>query len=958
VEAERWHQIERLYHSALELEPGRRAAFLEQACAGDQALRDEVESLLASSEEDESYLAAPALQVVAKALAQDQIGRSLPGRMVTHYRILARLGSGGMGDVYKAEDTKLGRLVALKFLRGGPVGNPQMIERFSREARTASALNHPNICSIYSVDEFEGEPFITMELLEGQTLLDRIAAGPLNIDELLDFAIQIADGLDAAHSRGIMHRDLKPANLFITTGNWVKLLDFGLAKLLPGVRPAGAGGMESGLSNSGVPLGTVTYMSPEQARAEVLDARTDLFSFGAVLYEMATGRTAFEGATIAVIFHAILSRQPTPASQLRPDLPLQLEQIIDKALEKDRDLRYQHAADLRADLKRLKRERESGQSIPAHLPSVKPWTMRRRVAGALLAVASIAVIAGIAWKFRQHGPAPALPAEILPLNGLPGIASYPALRADGSQIAFSWDGYQHKGFHIYVQPAAPGAGEPLPLTSREASDISPVWSTDGTQIAFIRASQKSDESGVYVVPSSGGRERLLMPIQRERPEGLARHLAWCADGSLFVTDREAASGPFRIFRLLNGVRASVTEPPTGSLGDSDPACSPDGALLAFVRSGGSWSIKDVHVISLHPPAKTSRQLTDVHSGIAGLAWTRPSELIFASPHAGSSALWTADVQTSRIARVSGPVNALFPTAAAGMVAFSQVAEVSNIWAMDHLDRPSHGKAYQLIASTGHDAGPQLSPDGRTLVFASNRVGTFEIWIADADGRNPMRLTNFNKNPGAGSPRWSPDGNRIAFDRRINENTDIYVINRNGSGLARLTDSLAEDAVPTWSGDGREIYFTSNRGGDHQIWKLPALGGSAKQITQTGGFIGFEGPDGFFYYVRSRDTGSGIWRKPVEGGAESAVVPGFRPMLWSFWALQRSGIYFVDAVGPNGALVSTLNFQAFGGRPKLIAHLENLRRISYPGLAISATGDRILYSQIDHRAAEIMLMRPN
>jgi serine/threonine protein kinase len=945
VEPERWRQIERLHDAAQELEAGPREAFLDQACAGDQDLRREVESLLASVDGEEAYLEAPALQVAAKALAREQIRRSSPGAMVSHYRILSRLGGGGMGDVYKAEDTKLGRLVALKFLRGGPVSDPQLIERFFREARNASALNHPNICSVYSIDEFEGEPFITMELLEGQTLRDRISAGPLTIDELLDFAIQITDGLDAAHSRTIAHRDLKPANLFITTGNWVKLLDFGLAKLLPGVQSN-----DSGLTNSGVAIGTVAYMSPEQARAEPLDTRTDLFSFGAVLYEMATGRPAFDGASVAVIFHAILSRAPAPVLQLRPDLPPKLEQIIGKALEKDRDLRYQHAADLRADLKSLKIERDSRQ----HTRSTGQSTLRRRAVWALLAATSIAAIAGVSWKWRQRPLEPS--SEILPLNGLPGIASYPALRGDGKQIAFSWDGYQHKGFHIYVQPTAPSGGEPLPLTRQEASDFSPAWSPDGAQIAFIRASGKPDESGVYLIPSSGGRERLLMPVEPDRPTGLGRQVAWCADGSLFVTDRDASSGPFRIFRLLNGVRTGVSEPPAGSLGDSEPACSPDGALLAFIRTSTSYSIKDVHVISLRPPAKTSRQLTDVHSRLAGLAWTRPGELIFSSAHVSSPALWTVDVPTGKTTRVSGPVNALFPTAAPGILAFSQVSETSNIWAVDHVDRPPSGKPYKLIASTGHDSGPQISPDGHTLAFASNRLGTFEIWIAAADGRNPMRLTNFNKNPGAGSPRWSPDGARIAFDCRINENTDIYIIDRNGGGLTRLTSSQSEDVVPTWSRDGREIYYTSNSTGQNQIWKLPAAGGPSKQITQAGGFVAYEGPDGFLYYVKSRDASSGIWRKPIEGGAESAVVPGIRPVFWSFWALQGNGIYFVDASGPNGELVSNLNFQRFGGPPKLIAHLENLRRISYPGLAISATGDRILYSQIDHRDAEIMLMR--
>jgi serine/threonine protein kinase/Tol biopolymer transport system component len=932
---------------------------LSEVCGAEVALRCEVESLLAWDKRAGDFLELTAIELAARDLARDT--DASPGNTVSHYRILEKLGVGGMGIVYRAEDLALGRFVALKFLPAALPGIPhdaQARERFQREARAASTIDHPNICTIHEIGEFEGRPFIVMELLQGETLRDRIARGPFEIDELLDFAIQVADGLEAAHARAIVHRDLKPANLFITFDNRVKLLDFGLAKLLPGTASA-----ERGLTNSGALMGTAAYMSPEQARAEALDARTDLFSLGAVLYEMATGRAAFGGDSTAMIFHAILSRTPVPASQLRPDLPPQLDRIIGKALEKDREMRYFRAADLRTDLKLLKRDSRptagspSGvceQRLPLRAAATK-WSPRRGTALAL-AILAAAGVAGIARKWTSPAHSPTPPAEIRPLNGLPGLATYPALRADGSQVAFSWNGYQQKNLHIYVQAASPGGGEPLQITSQEASDISPAWSPDGTQIAFIRVSRRADETGVYVAPSSGGRERLLTPLQPERPPSLARQLAWCADGSLFVTDRETAFAPFRIVRHLNGSRTAIAEAPSDTLGDSDPACSPDSALLAFVRSGKSWSVKDLRVIALQPLANASKQVSDVHAAITGLAWTRPRELLFASSRAGSPGLWTVNVETGSANRIRGPAHALYPTAAAGTVAFSQVTESSGLWALDRIDRPTHGKPYQLAASTGNNASPQLSPDGRNLVFASDRVGTFEIWIADADGRSPTRLTNFNQNPGAGSPHWSPDSNRIAFDCRITGKAEVYVINRNGGGLSRLTDSHADEAVPTWARDGKAIFFTSNRTGDYQIWKLP-LGGTALQITRTGGFIGFEGPDGFLYYVKSPQTGSGIWRVPVGGGAETLVVPHYRPLLWSFWALQPKGIYFVDAAGNNGELVSTLNFQSFDGTRKIIAHLEQLRYISYPGLTVSAMGDRISYAQIDRNTAEIMLMRP-
>jgi len=784
------------------------------------------------------------------------------GQTFSHYRILEKLGGGGMGVVYKAADIRLKRSVALKFLPDELSRDRQALERFQREAQAASALDHPNICTIYDIGEHEGQPFIVMQYLEGQTLKHRIAGKALKTDELLELGMQIADALHAAHSRGIIHRDIKPANILVSRHGHAKILDFGLAKLTPkgwGAAEAVGGSVlptasvePEQLTSPGVAMGTVAYMSPEQARGEELDARTDLFSLGAVLYEMATGQTPFQGNTSAEIFGGILHRAPASPSQLNPKLPPKLEEIITRLLEKDRDLRYQSAADLRSELKRLQRDTNSGRSTvesghsPAQSPSAGVQAISSGAAATatqasrgadlrswLLVAGGVPVIAAAVFAYFLTRPLP-----------VPKVSDYVQLTHDGQRKQIiATDGsrlYLLLGteFSRAVGEISVSGGEPTRIPTPSPNMAPLALSPDGSELLLVDGKGDPPSGPLWGLAVLGGSPRRLGDTEGNSaawsPDG--KMLAYSNRGDLFLANADGSES-----------RKLVTmKEPTNI---SDPVWSPDNTHLRFeawdtVRAPGLlWEVS-VDGTGLHRllpgwSKPTERQccgkwtadgkyyIFESRGQIWGLrrkdrlfsSEPKPIQLTF-SPMSLGTPLPSKDRkklfvvgrtfrgQLVRYDSKSGQFSPFLGGMSAEFVDFSKdgqwVAYVSypggNMWR----SRADGSERLQLTYPPGYAVNPRWSPDGKKIVFFemfADKPG--KIFEVSPEEGSPRELMSDDANP-QWDPNWSPDGSKIVFGgTAVNAASVISILDLATHKVSALPGSQGLYS-PRWSPNGRYI----------------------------------------------------------------------------------------------------------------------------------------------------------
>ncbi|HXD34913.1 MAG TPA: protein kinase [Pyrinomonadaceae bacterium] len=903
MSSDTWQKTKEVFHAALELPSSERERFLDETCGDDVALRQEVDGLLSAHQKSGGFIDTPAYEVAADFLADH--AELSTGQTVGPYRVISRLGKGGMGEVYLAHDERLDRKVALKLLPKYLVREMDLLQRFEREAKTASALNHPNIVTIHEIGRVDSLNYIIMEHVDGESLRDRLRPQKLQLNTAIDIGIQIATALSAAHEAGIIHRDIKTDNVMLRHDGLVKVLDFGLAKLAAADRSASSA--SSLRTNTGMVMGTTAYMSPEQVRGLPLDARTDIWSFGVVLYEMTTGRLPFEAVTNADVIARIIEHQPV----IESDLPAGMQRVLEKCLAKDRDQRYQSATDVLEDLKDAKRELES---VPALLSRNAGYKKAGLIA--LLLVVLVAASFAIYKRFGPKDsralallvPPPPTVIKTTQVTSSAGLDAFPALSPDGSMVAFSSS--RTGKFEIYVSQLAPG-GREVQITSDGKQNLQPAWSPDGKMIAYC----SGERGGIWLTPALGGVPKQLTEFG-SRP-------AWSPDGSTIAFQSEPMSSmeansramPPSVLWLVSsrgGEARPLTKGGNPPGGHGAPSWSFDGKRIAF--TAGGYISAELTIWSMAANGSDFKKLV---VGAFDPLFSPDGDRIY---FAKDSGVWSMALSKDSGEPLGDPVQ-LVPATGNGRMrsltisadgkklAFNPLISNSNIWSV-RLSESNQGAGppVQLTQNRNFRTGlPNFSPDGREIAYASWPTGARlpDIWVMDPNGKNPTQLTA----GGSGPPSWLDNG-QVLFLRRRQDHTDLMLIPRNGGSEKVLFDFNDKVEFARASPDGKTVAFNSGKGGTTNIWTISIEGKEAKQLTFDAELMAFPvwSPDGrYLAFQMRRGDDVNVAFIPGSGGTptqltfdkgtsyahswapdnDKIVFAGLRNGFWNVWWVSRS-----------------------------------------------------------------------
>ena len=817
------------------------------------------------------------------------------------YQIIDELGQGGMGVVYKADDTKLKRTVALKSISPFILTKEDVKIRFLREAQAAAALNHTNICTIYEIDEYEERSFISMEYIEGEALKDRIKTKPLSIKEALDLAVQVAEGLRHAHEKGIVHRDIKSANIMVRDDGEAKIMDFGLAKLAD----------TTVMTKEGTTVGTIAYMSPEQAQGEALDGRTDIWSLGVVIYEAVAGQLPFIGDRDQAVVYAILKKEPQPLTSLRSGVPLELERIINKCLEKDTSYRYQSSSELLADLKRLKRDLERG-IVPIHkgvatlearqkYPKWVPW-----VCAGLIPVAVLVAAYFYLLRPKLSSTPPFSQLSLKPVTGGSGSAFSPSWSPDGSWIVYASD--DAGSMDIWKKPAE--GGEAIQLTTSPYDESHPAWSPDGRMIAF---SSDRGGGGIFLIPSEGG---TALPLTQfgARP-------SWSPDSDTVAFDW---CGNIYLVPYTGGEPSLVV---SGTSATPHTVWTPDGTKLIY------WdrTKRDVHLYSLESGEAEALELVPTGQEISGLTLSQDGrELVLSrGPFGGNKNLWRVKFNPKAGKVDSTPLALAVTTTEDIQCAFSPDGSKLAFTA-SKLER--HLWAYPLDPDTGMIKGdaqritykshlnyyPELSRDGKKLVWTSHLTDQGVLCTCDLESRDERKVTReWGQKVREVGGTFSPDGNQMCYSSTPGGSYQLWRLPSLGSVAMQLTrtQSPHSDALPAWSPSGKALVFYSNRSGNWDIWSVhTGRRGEPKQLTDWESNENYPSwsSDGKHITFRTDKEGNGdIWIMDADGRNQESFITGPSEEGWSAWSPDGRWFYFVS--NRNEGVFNVLRMPAGGGQ---------------------------------------------